>query len=240
MVSGRAVFKRVILKLSGETLGRKGGEVFDPAALAFLCENFKSAADLGVQVGVVGGGGNLIRGVTAQAMGIGRVTADQMGMLATVINGLALREALEGAGLKARLFSSLDVGVLAERYHPRRAVESLQAGEIAIFSGGTGNPFVSTDTAALFRACDTGAEAVLKATKVDGVYSADPKIDPNARRFERISYEEAIRLGLNIMDWPALGLARANRVPVIVFDFFAPGALRKVLTGEKIGSLLAD
>ena len=240
MAASRTAFRRVILKLSGETLGRKGGEVFDPAALSFLCKNFRSAADLGVQLGVVVGGGNIIRGVIARTIGLSRVTADQMGMLSTVINGLALLETLEREGLKGHLFSCLDVGVIAEPYHPRRAVEALERGKIAIFAGGTGSPFVSTDTAAVFRACDVEAQVVLKATKVGGIYSADPLVDPSAKRFDRISYDEAMKLGLNIMDWPAIGLARANRIPVMVFSFWETDALTKILTGEKIGSLLSD
>jgi len=240
MAAVRAAFRRVILKLSGETLGRKGGEAFDLAALSFLCKSFRAAVEMGVELGAVVGGGNIIRGITAPAVGLPRVTADQMGMLATIINGLALREVLEREGLKTRLFSCLDVGVLAEPYHPRRAVEALEQGEIAIFAGGTGNPFVSTDTAAVFRACDIEAQVVLKATKVGGIYSADPLVDPSATRYDRVSYDEAMKLGLNIMDWPAIGLARANRIPVIVFNFWEAGALKKILMGEKIGSLLSD
>lgn len=231
-------YKRVLLKLSGEALGKPGKEIFDPEALSYIARAVKEVIEAGVEVGIVGGGGNIVRGVTAVNLGIDRTTADGMGMLATVINGIALREALEKSDLKARLFSAIPVGSLAEPYNPRRARRALEEGEIGIFSGGTGNPFVSTDTAALLRACDIGAEVVLKATKVDGIYSADPRKDPSAEKFAEISYDEALRRGLKIMDFSAVGLAKENRVPVVVFDFWADHSLRRVVLGEKIGTLL--
>jgi uridylate kinase len=231
-------YKRLILKISGEALGNQDGDIFDPAALSFLARNVKEVADLGVEVGIVGGGGNIVRGVTAVSLGIERTTADQMGMLATVINGIALREGLEQAGLKVRLFSCVPVGPIAEPYLPRNARRALASGEVAVFSGGTGNPFVSTDTAALLRACDTEAEAVLKATKVDGVYSADPVKDPGARKFDAIAYDEALKRGLKIMDFSAMGLAKENNIPVIVFDFWEEQALKRVVLGEKLGTIM--
>jgi uridylate kinase len=229
----------VIIKLSGETLGKKGGEIFDLAALDFVARNVKEAVDAGAAVGIVGGGGNIVRGATASLLGLERTVADQMGMLATVINGLALREALLKAGLAARLFSCVDVGAIAEPYHPGRAREALSRGEVAIFSGGTGNPFVSTDTAAVLRACDIRADAVLKATKVDGVYTADPVKDPSAKKFDAITYDEAIQRGLKIMDFSAIGLAKENNVPLLVFDFWAEHALRRAVRGEKLGTIVS-
>jgi len=231
-------FKRVILKLSGETLGNRQGDIFDAAACEFVAANVKEVADLGVEIGIVGGGGNIVRGVSASSMGIERTAADQMGMLATVINGIALRGALESAGLKARLFSAVEVGSVAELYSPRAAREALSNGEVAIFSGGTGNPFVSTDTAALLRACDIQADAVLKATKVDGIYTADPEKDPDAVRFEELTYSKALELGLKIMDASAFGLAAENEVPILVFDFWADQSMRRAVLGEKIGTLV--
>ncbi len=231
-------YRRVLLKLSGEALGKAGEKIFDPESLKYIARSVKEVVELGVEVGIVGGGGNIVRGVTAVNLGIDRTTADGMGMLATVINGIALREALEKAGLKTRLFSAIPVGSLAEPYDPRRARRILKEGEIGIFSGGTGNPFVSTDTAALLRACDIKADAVLKATKVDGIYSADPQKDPAAEKFAEISYDDALRRGLKIMDFSAVGLAKENRVPVVVFDFWADHSLRRVVRGEQLGTLL--
>lgn len=231
-------YRRVILKLSGEALGSRQGDIFDPAALKFLAANVREVADLGVEIGIVGGGGNIVRGVTAGALGIERTAADQMGMLATVINGMAMRGALEEAGLRARLFSAVPVGPAAEPYCPRSARAALAAGEVAIFSGGTGCAFVSTDTAALLRACDIGAAAVFKATKVDGIYTADPKKDLSAARFDDLTYVKALEMGLKIMDAAAFGVAAESGVPILVFDFWAPHALRRAALGEKIGTLV--
>ena len=239
MTKNSPKYRRVIIKLSGETLGKKGGEIFDLAALDFIARNVKEAVAAGAGVGIVVGGGNIVRGATASALGLERTVADQMGMLATVINGLALREALVQAGLPARLFSCVEVGAVAEPYHPGRAREALDRGEVGIFSGGTGNPFVSTDTAAVLRACDLKADAVLKATKVDGVYTADPVKDPAAKKFAAITYDEALQRGLKIMDLSAIALAKENRVPVLVFDFWAEHALRRAVRGERIGTLMS-
>ncbi|MDP8214111.1 MAG: UMP kinase [Candidatus Euphemobacter frigidus] len=238
MTTAKPVYKRVILKISGETLGTLGGEAIDPTALLFLSGKIKEGVEAGVQLGIVCGGGNIIRGKAAEAAGLERTTADQMGMLATVVNSLAIRDVLEKDGVNACLFSSLPIYPLAESYLPRRARQALDRGEVAIFSGGTGNPFVSTDTAAVLRASDVGAGAVLKATKVDGIYTADPKIDPSARKYDRISYDEALERDLGIMDSPAIALARENHIPVIVFDFWADRSLRRVIMGEKIGTLM--
>ena len=238
MNTAAPIYKRVILKLSGEALGKGGENSFDGPALDFLVRNVKEVTDLGVELGIVVGGGNIIRGIGGGGLGIERTTADQMGMLATVINGLVLREALEKAGLKVRLFSSLPAGNLAEPYLPRNSRAALAAGEVVILSGGTGNPFVSTDTAAVLRACDLGAEAVIKATKVDGIYSGDPKKDPDARKFDEITCDEALKLGLKIMDFAAVGLAKENNIPVIVFNFWEKEALKRVLLGEKLGTIM--
>lgn len=231
-------YKRVILKLSGEMLSDPEGEAIAPSSLAFVSRQIKEAVASGVELGVVCGGGNIVRGRLLEGMGVDRVAADQMGMLATVINGLALRETLEQAGLGVRLFSSLPVGTLAEPYSPRAAREALAAGEIALFSGGTGNPFVTTDTAAVLRACDVNARVVLKATKVDGVYSGDPLTDPTARKFDEISYDQVLESGLKIMDYSAIGLAKENNIFVVVFKFREKQALKRAVSGESWGTLL--
>lgn len=233
-----AAYRRIILKLSGEHLGGGGGEPIASPRLRETARKLAEARESGVEIGIVCGGGNIIRGKLARDLDVERVTADQMGMLSTVVNGLALRDALEKSGTKARLFSCLEVGSLAESYSPRRAAETLKEGEIAIFSGGTGNPFVSTDTAAVLRACDVNAGAVLKATKVDGIYSADPVKDAGARRFDEISYEKALSLELGIMDLPAVALARDYKVPVLVFNFLEEGSLTRIIAGEKLGTIM--
>ncbi len=232
------IYKRVILKISGETLGRPGGEVIDPVALHGLSGKIREGIEAGIQIGVVCGGGNIIRGRVATAEELERTTADQMGMLATVINSLAIRDVLEKDGLRVRLFSCLSLGPLADPYLPRNARRALAGGAVALFSGGAGNPFVSTDTAAVLRACDIGADAILKATKVDGIYTADPKTDPSARRYDRISYDEALERGLGIMDPPAIALARENAIPVIVFNFWEDKSLERVIRGKPIGTVM--
>lgn len=231
-------YRRVILKISGEALGKRGEEVIDIKALHFLGAKIKEAIKSGVQIGIVCGGGNIIRGKLSSTDTLARTTADQMGMLATVINSMAVRDILVKEDIDARLFSSLSVTPIAEPYLPRNARNALDDGAVAIFSGGTGNPFVSTDTAAVLRACDIGADAVLKATKVDGIYSADPAIDPDARRYDRISYDEAFEKSLAIMDLPAIALARENSIPVIVFDFWGERSIERVLRGENIGTVM--
>ncbi|HDL64832.1 MAG TPA: UMP kinase [Proteobacteria bacterium] len=238
ITSSSPIYKRVILKISGETLGKKGAEVINPEALDFLSGKIKEAINSGVQIGIVCGGGNILRGKLSSANSLVRTTADQMGMLATVINSLAIRDILEKENIAVRLFSSLPISPIAEPYLPRNARKALDDGAVAIFSGGTGNPFVSTDTAAVLRGCDIGADAVLKATKVDGIYTADPKTDPTARRYDRISYDEALEKGLAIMDLPAIALARENNIPVIVFDFWAERSIERVLRGENIGTVM--
>jgi len=237
MRASKLKYKRVILKISGEILGGEGNS-FDPAAFDFFARSVKEAAGLGAEIGIVVGGGNIFRGIGSVLPAVQRTTADQMGMLATVINGLALRETLEKSSLKVRLFSSLPLGSLVEPYLPRRARRSLDDHEVVILSGGTGNPFVSTDTAAVLRACDLEADAVLKATRVDGIYSGDPEKESGARKFDEISYDEVLKLGLRIMDFAAVGLAKENNIPVIVFNFRKNQALKRVLLGEKVGTIM--
>jgi uridylate kinase len=231
-------YRRVILKISGETLGERGAEVIDVGALNLLTAKIREATNSGVQIGIVCGGGNIIRGKFSSDSRIARTTADQMGMLATVINSMVIRDIIEKEGIDVRLFSSLAIAPLAEPYLPRNARQALDNGAVVIFSGGTGNPFVSTDTAAVLRACDIGADAVLKATKVDGVYTGDPNTDPDAQRYDRISYDEALEKGLAIMDLPAIALARENSIPVIVFDFWGEKSIERVLRGDNIGTVM--
>ena len=231
-------YKKIILKLSGQALAGSDGEVFSPAALGTVAERVKAAAETGIRIGLVCGGGNIIRGRICGEIEIGRITADQMGMLSTVINGLALRDALLAAGLAVRIFSSINVAPLAEFYEPRVAGRALDDGNIVIFSGGTGNPFVSTDTAAVLRACDMSADAVIKATRVDGIYSADPEKDPSARRYRQVSYDEALEKELEIMDLPAVALAREYEIPVVVFNFHRKNSLKRLLAGEEIGTVM--
>jgi len=234
----RTAYDRVILKVSGETLSADSGSPFSPEALDLLISRIREGLETGCRFGIVCGGGNIIRGKLTGRGHLERTTADGMGMLSTVINGLAIRDGLERTGIPARLFSIIPVGILAEPYSPRCGRAALENGEVAIFSGGTGNPYVSTDTAAVLRGCDIGAGVILKATTVDGIYSADPKIDPGARRYERISYEQALAEDLKIMDGPAIALARENRIAVIVFDFREENAVRRAVSGESVGTIL--
>jgi uridylate kinase len=234
----RTPYDRAILKISGETLSAPGGPPFDPGSLKLLISRIREGLEGGCRLGIVCGGGNIIRGRLAGRGLLDRTTTDGMGMLATVINGLAIRDGLERSGIPARLFSSVPAGTLAEPYSPRGARAALENGEVAVFSGGTGNPYVSTDTAAVLRACDIGAGTVLKATTVDGIYSADPKIDPAARRFDRVSYVQALTEDLRIMDGPAIALARENKIMVIVFDFRQENAIRRAVGGEPVGTIL--
>ncbi len=238
MTDRRTGYDRVILKISGESLAGEDGQPFDPRSLDRLIARIRKGLESGAGLGIVCGGGNIIRGRLAGSGLLDRTTADGMGMLATVINSLAIRDGLERSGTPARLFSSVPAGTLAEPYSPRSARAAIDRGEVAILSGGTGNPYVSTDTAAVLRACDLGAGAVLKATTVDGIYSADPKTDPSARRLDRVSYARALADGLGIMDGPAIALARENRIAVIVFDFREEDAVRRAVAGEPVGTIL--
>jgi uridylate kinase len=237
-VAAKPVYKRIILKLSGEVLAGTD-DVIDPQVTEKIAREVAEIHDLGVQVAVVIGGGNIWRGITSANRGMDRSTADYMGMLATIINGMALQEALEKVGINTRVQTAIEVKNVAEPFIRRRAVRHLEKGRVVIFVAGTGNPFFSTDTAAALRASELGAEILLKATKVDGVYDSDPRKNPKAKRFERISYGEALRLRLQVMDSTAFSLCMDNEVPIVVFDMFKAGNLRSVVLGEKIGTLVS-
>ena len=231
-------YRRILLKLSGEALGGAEGQGIDPAAVHEMAEQIREVRDLGVQVVVVLGGGNIFRGMAGSQKGIERATADYMGMLATVINALALQDALEQLGVPTRVQSAITMHQIAEPFIRRRAVRHLEKGRVVIFGGGTGNPYFSTDTAAALRANEIGAEVILKATKVDGIYDRDPLLHPDARRFDRITYLEALQRQLKVMDSTAFTLCMDNKMPIIVFDLFKPHNLRRVVLGEKVGTLV--
>jgi uridylate kinase len=231
------VYKRIILKLSGEVLAGPD-EVIDPKVTEKIAHEVAEIHQLGVQIAVVIGGGNIWRGITSANRGMDRSTADYMGMLATIINGMALQEALEKAGVQTRVQTALEVKNVAEPFIRRRAMRHLEKGRVVIFVAGTGNPFFSTDTAAALRASELGAEILLKATKVDGVYDSDPRKNPAAKRYDRVSYREALNKRLQVMDSTAFSLCMDNEVPIVVFDMFQPGNLRAVVLGKKIGTLV--
>ncbi|HEX4554852.1 MAG TPA: UMP kinase [Xanthobacteraceae bacterium] len=227
-----AAYRRVVIKLSGEALS--GAEPFgiDRATIERYAADLVAARALGITLGVVVGGGNILRGVEISAHGVSRPTGDAMGMLATVMNALVLEAAIERAGAPARTMSALAMPQVCETYERQRALRHLDDNRVVIFAGGTGNPFFTTDTTAVLRAAEMGAQAVLKATNVDGVYSADPKLDPKALRYERLTHQEAIDRNLKVMDATAFALARENRIPIIVFSIRAKGAIEAVLRGE--------
>jgi len=231
-------FFRVLLKLSGEALGGQGRSNICPEAVQNMAEQIREVRDLDVQVVVVVGGGNIFRGLSGSERGIERATGDYMGMLATVINALALQDALEKIGVPTRVQSAIAMSQVAEPFIRRRAVRHLEKGRVVIFGGGTGNPYFSTDTAAALRANEIGAEVILKATKVDGIYDRDPQKNPKAKRFAQISYLEALKKQLKVMDSTAFSLCMDNQMPIIVFDLFKPHNLRRVVMGEKVGTLV--
>ena len=234
-------YGRILLKLSGEVLGnRETGECIDPARLAFMAERVKKVRALGCQVGIVLGGGNIFRGLAGSSKGVDRVTGDSMGMLATIINGLAMMNALEAAGVPARVMTSIEMPRLAELFTQRKAVRHLEKGRVVVFAGGTGNPYFSTDSAAALRAGEIGADVLLKATKVDGVYTADPMKDPNAKKYDFIDYRTALAERLKVMDAAAFALCMENDIPIIVFDFFDGNALERVVKGGAVGTLVAS
>lgn len=239
MVRPRQRFKSVLLKLSGEAFCRPGGAGIDPEELDLIAREVKAAADSGCRVAVVVGGGNNIRGARlAEAGQIPRATADYMGMLGTVINGVALKEMLESLGQPARCMTAIDIPAVAEPFIRGRALRHQEKGAVVVLAGGTGNPFFTTDTCAALRATELGCEVVLKATKVDGVYDADPKTNPNAQRFTDLTFSEALAKRLAVMDMTALAMCQEQNLPVIVFDFKKPGAIRRVVEGEPIGTLI--
>jgi uridylate kinase len=231
-------YGRILVKLSGEALGGASGVGICPQAVRDMAEHIREVRELGVQVVVVVGGGNIFRGMAGSERGIERATGDYMGMLATVINALALQDALEKQGVPTRVQSAITMSQVAEAFIRRRAVRHLEKGRVVIFGGGTGNPYFSTDTAAALRANEIGAEVILKATKVDGIYDSDPKKNPKARRFAQITYLDALQKQLKVMDSTAFSLCMDNKMPIIVFDSYKPHNLRRVVMGEKVGTLV--
>jgi uridylate kinase len=232
----KPVYGRVLLKLSGEILAGERGFGVDPVKAKALADEVKSVRDLGVEVGVVIGGGNIIRGELAEVQGMDRVSADYLGMLATIINAITLQDALEKNGCQTRTLTAISISQLAEPYIRRRAVRHLEKGRVTILAGGTGNPYFSTDTAAVLRATEIEAEAVMKGTKVDGVYDKDPMKSDDAKKFDSISYKEVIENDLKVMDMTAITMARENDLPIVVFDVNCPGNLRKILEGNNLGT----
>ena len=233
-----SVYKRVLIKLSGEGLAGKDGFGINPAVIGIIAEQIRDVHALGVQVSIVMGGGNIIRGLTAAEEGMDRTNADYMGMLASVINAMALQDSLEKIDLQTRVLSAIDIAQVAEHYIRRRAVRHLEKGRIVIFGGGTGNPYFSTDTAAALRAAEIQAEVILKATQVDGVYDRDPQTNADAIRYERITFGQAIRDGLQFMDQAAIALCSENALPIVVFDMGVAGNLMKVMLGETVGTIV--
>lgn len=231
-------YRRILLKLSGESLMGHQGYGIDPERLGSYAAQISDLVKAGVEVGIVIGGGNIFRGLSGAAKGFDRVKGDQMGMLATVINSLALSSALEAIGCGARVLTSIGMFPVGEPYSPMRALETLAQGTVAIIAGGTGNPFFTTDTAAALRAVEIKAEVMLKGTRVDGIYTADPEKAPSATKFDSISYDEIYNRGLKIMDLTATTLCRENGMKIVVFDMDTPGNLAKVLSGENIGTLV--
>ncbi|WP_196889784.1 UMP kinase [Aureivirga sp. CE67] len=233
-------YKRILLKLSGEALMGDRQYGIDPKRLAEYAAEIKEAVDKGVEIAIVIGGGNIFRGVAGASNGIDRVQGDYMGMLATVINGLALQSAIEETGVKTRLLTAIKMEQVAEPFIKRRAVRHLEKGRVVIFGSGTGNPYFTTDTAAVLRAIEIGAEAIFKGTRVDGIYSSDPEKDENATKFDTITFKEVLSKGLKVMDLTAFTLSQENDLPIVVFDMNTEGNLMKVLSGENIGTVVEN
>ena len=231
-------YKRVLLKLSGESLMGEKQFGIDPAMLNHYASQIKALTEEGVEVAVVIGGGNIFRGLQAADSGIERVQGDYMGMMATVINGMALQSALEGHGMYTRLISAIEMKQIAEPYIRRRAIRHLEKGRVVIFSAGTGSPYFTTDSAAALRANEISADVILKGTRVDGIYSADPEKDPTAQKFDKLSFAKVISLGLSVMDMTAFTLCQENNLPIIVFDINQPENLMRIVKGEAIGTLV--
>ena len=229
-------YKRILLKLSGEALMGDRQYGIDPKRLADYAEEIKKIVDKGIEVAIVIGGGNIFRGVAGASNGMDRVQGDYMGMLATTINGLALQSALEDAGIQTRLLTAIKMEQVAEPFIKRRAVRHLEKGRVVIFGGGTGNPYFTTDTAAVLRAIEVGAEVILKGTRVDGIYTSDPEKNKDATKFESITYKDVMNKGLKVMDMTAFALSQENNLPIIVFDMNTQGNLEKVISGENIGT----
>jgi uridylate kinase len=232
------VYKRILLKISGEALAGAEGYGISADVIGFLADEVREIHRLGVEIAMVVGGGNIFRGVEASARGMDRASADYMGMLATVINGLALQSALEKMGVDTRVQTAIEMREVAEPFIRRRALRHLEKGRVVIFVGGTGNPYFSTDTAAALRAMEIGADVVFKATKVDGVYTADPKTDPTAQKFDELTYIEVLSRRLKVMDSTAVSLCMDNRFPIVVFNLNERGRLRQLVHGERVGTLV--
>ena len=233
------IYKRILLKLSGEALmgGRQYG--IDPERLSEYAKDIKEAIGQGIQIAIVIGGGNIFRGVSGASNGMDRVQGDHMGMLATVINGLALQSALENEGVATRLQSAIKINEVAEPFIRRRAIRHLEKGRVVIFGGGTGNPYFTTDSAAVLRAIEIEADVILKGTRVDGIYSADPEKDTSASKYSSISFEDVLKKGLKVMDTTAFTLSQENKLPIIVFDMNKKGNLNKIIVGEQIGTTVS-
>jgi|TARA_B110000881_G_scaffold84807_1_gene74332 uridylate kinase len=235
----KSVYKRVLLKLSGESLAEQdGGFGIDVEAIKYLAKEVLDGKNLGVEMAIVIGGGNIFRGATASNLGMERVTGDYMGMLATIINALALQHALEDVGIQTRVQTAIEIPQVAETYIRRRAIRHLEKGRVVIFAAGTGNPYFTTDTAASLRAVEIGADVIFKATKVDGIYSADPMKDESAVKFNQLSYLEILKKGLQVMDSTSVSLCMDNKLPMIIFNIREKSSIKKVLMGEKIGTLV--
>ncbi len=231
-------FKRVLLKLSGEALMGDAGYGIDPAIVQDLAIQIRTARDAGVELAIVVGGGNIFRGVAGSAKGMDRAQADYIGMLATVMNALAIQDVLEKAGVFTRVMSAIEMQSVAEPYIRRRAMRHLEKGRVVIFAAGTGNPYFTTDTTAALRALEIGADCIMKATRVDGVYTADPRIDPDAVRFDELTYMDVLRLELKVMDSTAITLAMDNSLPIIVFNIETDGNIVRALAGEHVGTIV--
>lgn len=229
-------YKRILLKLSGEALMGNRQYGIDPERLAEYAEEIHSVVDKGIELAIVIGGGNIFRGVAGASRGMDRVQGDHMGMLATVINGLALQSALEDADIQTRLQSAIKINEVAEPFIRRKAIRHLEKGRVVIFGGGTGNPYFTTDSAAVLRAIEIKADVILKGTRVDGIYTSDPEKDKQATKFDFITFEDVIKKGLKVMDTTAFTLSQENELPIIVFDMNKPGNLLKVVTGERVGT----
>ncbi|HNS57273.1 MAG TPA: UMP kinase [Smithellaceae bacterium] len=236
----KAVYKRVLLKLSGEALLGKQSSGVDPEVASFIAEEIKSVAALDIQLAIVIGGGNIFRGLEASSRGMDRTSADYMGMLATVINSLALQSALEMQGIPTRVQSSIEMREIAEPFIQRRAIRHLEKGRIVIFAGGTGNPYFTTDTAASLRAMEINADVIMKATKVDGVFDSDPVKNKTAVMYDKISYIDVLSKNLKVMDATAISLCRDNKLPILVFNMQKKGNIRRAICGEKIGTYVGD
>ncbi|AEE14960.1 uridylate kinase [Thermodesulfobium narugense DSM 14796] len=230
--------RRVLLKLSGEALMGKKGYGLDSEVLTDLARQIYNVSNEDIQIAIVVGGGNIFRGLSGVALGMDRATADHMGMLATVINALALQDALERRGVQTRVQTAIEIREVAEPYIRRRAIRHLEKGRVVIFAAGTGSPYFTTDTAAALRAAEIGADVIFKATSVDGVYNADPKLNPGAVKFDKLKYMDVLKEGLSVMDTTAISMCMDNKIPIVVFSLLEPGNIEKALKGEKVGTLV--